>query len=380
MNTVAIIGAGPAGLATAIRLKKEGFDSIVLEEHERIGVPENCGGLISKKGIDELKVDVQGSLLNEIRGAKIYSPNGTELKVTRPRTVAYVVDRKTFDNDLMRQARNLNIHIATNTKLIDVRNNTLFVQANGRGEIRKAEYVVGADGVNSTVRHLMGLKTQKENFVHTIQATCTGEFEKEYVQLHLGDFAKGFFAWVIPMSETKAKIGLGNILGEDITQNFKDFLREKMPAVKAYAATSSLVPYSLPLQGIQKENMMLVGDSAFQTKSTSGGGIVFGMKAGNVLAQTIAETLKKQGKIEDYERNLSEIKKELRVHWKIRKYINNLSNEQINKLFEKLKNKGIEDFLEKEGDMDEPSQFIGKLAKKPSYWFMAKTLLGIARS
>ena len=380
MNNIAIIGSGPAGLATAIRLKKEGFDSIVLEDHASIGVPENCAGLISKSGLDKLKINFSGSVQNTVRGAKIYSPNGTELKVTLPTPVAYVVDRKKFDQLLFEEARNLNIHVATNTKLIDVRNNTLFVQANGRGEIRKAEFVIGADGVNSTVRHLMGIKTTKDSFIHTIQATCTGKFEKEYVQLYLGDFAKGFFAWVVPVSDTKAKIGLGTILGENVAQNFEDFLKEKLPGVRAYAQQSSLIPYGLPLQGIVKNNMALVGDAAFQTKSTTGGGIIFGMESGNVLAQTIADELKKTGPIKDYEKNLKEINRELKMHWKIRNYVNSLNNEQIDKLFVKLKNKGIEEFLETNGDMDNPSKFIGKLAKSPKYWFMAKTLLGIARS
>jgi hypothetical protein len=54
--------------------------------------------------------------------------------------------------------------------------------------------------------------------------------------------------------------------------------------------------------------------------------------------------------------------------------------EEIDALFAKLKAKGIEEFLEKEGDMDNPSKFVGKLAGKPKFWFMARTLLDIARS
>lgn len=380
MNTAAIIGSGPAGIATAMRLKKEGFDSIILEEHDEVGVPENCSGLVSKKGLDDLKIDVSEVTQNKIRGAKIFSPNGTELKVTSQETKAIVIDRKLFDQMLLKKARLMGVHVSTNTKLLNVRKNTLFVQNYERGEIKKAEYVIGADGVNSTLRHLMGLKTTRENFVHTIQATCTGEFEKEYVRLYLGDYAKGFFAWVIPLNEKKARIGLGNILGENITQNFKDFLNQNIPNVRVFNPKSSLIPYGLPLEGIQKENMALVGDAAFQTKATTGGGIIFGMKAGNILGETIANTIKKNGKLSDYEKNMGLINRELRMHWKIRKYANGLKNEDINKLFLKLKEKGIEEFLEQEGNMDEPSKFIGKLAKKPSYWFMAKTLLNIARS
>jgi digeranylgeranylglycerophospholipid reductase len=380
MNTAAIIGAGPAGLATAIKLKKEGFDSVVIEEHEKVGTPENCSGLVSKKGLEEQKAVFENVIQNKIRGAKIYSPNGTEIKVTRNNTVAYVINRKEFDLELLKKARNMGIHVANNTKLLDVRNNTLFVQAQNRGEMRKAEYIVGADGVNSTVRHLLGIKTSRENFIHTIQATCIGEFEKEYVQLYLGDYAKGFFAWVIPIDEKKARVGLGTILGENITQNFKEFLTQKMPGVKPFATKSSLIPYNMPLEMIQKNNIALVGDAAFQVKATSGGGIVFGMKAGNILGQTIADTIKKKAKLSDYEKRLKDVNKELKMHWKIRNYANNLENNEIDKLFEKLKTKGIEDFLEKEGNMDEPSKFIGKMAKSPKYWFMAKTLLGIARS
>ena len=159
MNPVGIIGAGPAGLQTAIKLREEGFESIVIEEHNTIGLPEHCSGLVSVSGLKDLKVNPENSLQNEIYGAKIFSPNGTMIKIEKHKPVAYVINRKEFDQDLLKTARGKGIHIATGTKLIDVRNNTLFVQTDGgRGEMRKAEYVIGADGVNSTLRHLVGIK------------------------------------------------------------------------------------------------------------------------------------------------------------------------------------------------------------------------------
>jgi len=380
MNNIAIIGAGPAGLATAIRLKQEGFDSIVLEEHPSIGGPENCSGLFSQKGLDDLKIDATECILNKIRGAKIYAPNGEMIRITRNKPVAILTDREKFDLMLLKKARELNIHVATNTKLIDVRKNTLFVQNKNRGEIRKAEIIIGADGVNSTVRHLMGIEPKKESFIHTIQSVCYGEFEKEYVSIYLGDFAKGFFAWVIPIDEKKAKVGVGTLLGDNVSLNFKTFLSEKLPGVRTTKIKSFLIPYGPPLQKIVKDNMLLVGDSAFQTKATSGGGVIFGMKAGNILATTIADHFKYKTPLSEYEKRVSKINKELKMHWKIRKYANSLDEKTANELFKKLKTKKIEEFLIEHGDMDEPSQFIGKLAKKPAYWFMAKTLIDIMRS
>jgi digeranylgeranylglycerophospholipid reductase len=381
MNPVGIIGAGPAGLATAIRLREEGFESIVLEEHKTIGVPEHCSGLVSASGLKNLKITPENSIQNNIYGAKIFSPNGTMIKIEKHSPVAHVINRKEFDQDLLKTARNKGIHVATGTKLIDVRNNTMFVQTDGgRGEMRKAEYVVGADGVNSTVRHLIGINTPKENFVHTVQSVCSGEFNDDFVELHLGDYSKGFFAWCIPISKTKAKIGIGSILGDNVVSNYKKFINDKFSNVRVGVAKSALIPYGQPLTGIVKDNLALVGDAAFQTKATTGGGVIFGMQSGNILAQTLASVFKKKGKLSDYEKKLSGVNKELKMHWKIRNYFNSLSNEQIDKLFKKLKDKDIEYFLEREGNMDNPSEFIGKMAKKPAFWFMAKTLVGIARS
>jgi len=380
MTSVAIIGAGPAGLQTALRMKEEGFEATIFEEHETVGEPTHCSGLISKGGVDQLGLNLSDSLLNEIRGAKIFSPSGHCLTIKRPNTIAYVVDRKKFDQVLLRRARLLGIHVAEDTKLIDVRNNTLFVQSHGRGELRKAEFVVGADGVNSTVRHLMGINLTKENFVHTIQATCSGAFDEKMVEVHLGDFAKGFFAWVVPLSKDKAKIGLGSTLGEDVSENLKKFISTKFPGTRPLKYDSALIPYGPPLSGIANEKMALVGDAAFHTKATTGGGVIFGMKAGNILAQTIIDTVKKKGTMKDYEKNLEPLYKNLRMHWKIRKYANSLSNQEIDDLFVKLKKNGIEEFLQKEGNMDEPTKFIGKIAANPKYFLMLGTALKFVMS
>lgn len=372
---MAIVGAGPAGLQTALRLKERGIDATVFEEHDNIGEPEHCSGLISAKSVAQLGIHLGDCLQNEIRGAKIFSPNGKSITIKRKNTVAYVVNRKEFDRMLLRKARFKGIHVATNTKLIDVRNNTLFVQAERRGEIRKADFVVGADGVNSTVRHLMGIKTNKNDFVHTVQSTMTGEFDERLVEVHLGEFAKGLFAWVIPISKDKAKVGLGSTLGENVGDKFREFAKKKLPDSRIRSIDSALVPCAPPLTGIGKANMAIVGDAAFQTKATTGGGIMFGMKAGNILADSIADTIQKGVPLANYEKNLSEINRELRLHWKIHKYAYSLSDSEMDGLIAKLKSNGIEEFLSKEGDMDEPSNFVGKLAKNPRFLFMGGTML-----
>jgi digeranylgeranylglycerophospholipid reductase len=380
MNNVAVIGAGPAGLQTALKIKEEGFDVSVYEEDLKIGQPEHCSGLISRTGIESLNLDINECLQNEIKGAHIFSPNGTKLTIQRPSPVAYVLDRAKFDYSLAKKAKEKGIEINQGNKLIDVRKNSLFLESHGRGELKKAEFIVGADGVNSTVRHLIGLKIEKENFIHSVQATCKGNFNEKMVEIHFGNYSNGFFGWVIPINKNHAKIGLGCKLGENISKNFKQFISEKINPETIGKINSALIPCGPPLQGIQKDNMTIVGDAAFHTKATSGGGVIFGMKAANILGESIANHIKHKTPMSNYEKNLSKINRELKMHWKIRQYFNSIKNEEIDKLLLKLKNKGFEEFLQLEGDMDSPSKFIGKMALSPKYWFLAKTLIGISRS
>ena len=113
---------------------------------------------------------------------------------------------------------------------------------------------------------------------------------------------------------------------------------------------------------------MIAGDAAFHAKATTGGGILSGFEAAACAASSIASHYKEKKEISEYAKKLQPLYKDLNMHWKIRSYLNTLGYEKIDRLFEKAKNAGIEDFLGKEGDMDKPSKFLGKIWLKPKLW------------
>ena len=53
---VIIVGAGPVGIYTSIKLAQEGLGVLVIEEDMEIGKPRFCTGLISKEAFDKFSL------------------------------------------------------------------------------------------------------------------------------------------------------------------------------------------------------------------------------------------------------------------------------------------------------------------------------------
>ncbi|HLC78893.1 MAG TPA: NAD(P)/FAD-dependent oxidoreductase [archaeon] len=370
MYMASVVGAGPAGLIAAKKIAKNGWKTAVLEEHPTIGDPVACTGLISASGVHELGIrkEVEEVLMNKIRGAQIFSHNNEMIEVKRSETVAYVVDRGGFDRVLGREAQQAGAEIKLNTRMIDIRKETVFVEEKGRGGLLKSKVVIGADGVNSKTRKIMGINTTMENYVHAYQVDAKGKFDPRYVQLFLGNYAKDFFAWIVPENETTARVGLASTSG-NIRKDFNVFISEKNINGEFCDMCSSLIPIGEPLKNIVKDNMLLVGDSAFQCKATTGGGILMGMFAAEILANTVHDHFANGAPLKNYEKNCEQkINKDLRLHWKIRQYINGKNEDQIDKLFRSMNKAKAGEFLSAYGDMDRPTRFMGKVLTNPSMW------------
>ena len=98
MYDVVIAGGSIAGLLTAREIANDGHSVLVLEEGFEIGTPEHCGGLVSKKALNELGVALSAkSYDSEINTAKIFSPGGKYFEVDSTKQQIVVVNRRELD-------------------------------------------------------------------------------------------------------------------------------------------------------------------------------------------------------------------------------------------------------------------------------------------
>jgi geranylgeranyl reductase family protein len=364
--TITIVGAGSAGLRLAQRLASNDIPCTTYEDHPEIGIPEHCSGLISARNTQELGFDLRESFTNDIYGAKIFSPNNTQLRIERKKPVAHVMDRSLFDQTLYKQALKAGATIELNTSVINVKGNTLFTQSKGKGGMRKSDIIVAADGVNSRLRKIAGIDAQPGHFIHSYQVKAAGHFDPKFVELYLGNkFAPHFFAWVIPENEESAKVGIGCKVGVNPVHAFNAFLKEKQIDIHVKTSNSFLIPCALPIKNLVRPPMILLGDAAYQTKATTGGGIIMNCKSADILAGVLQEHITNGVSLDEYPKRMEGVFKELEMHYKIHQFQSRMTDEQLDKFFLKIKDAGVEQFLANEGDMDEPTRFIGKILGNP---------------
>ena len=95
MYDAVIIGAGPAGLLAGLRLAQRGLRVALLEEHQTIGDPVHCTGILAREAFDQF--DLPASvILNELTTARFFSPSGLNVVYSTQAIEAVAIDRVAF--------------------------------------------------------------------------------------------------------------------------------------------------------------------------------------------------------------------------------------------------------------------------------------------
>jgi geranylgeranyl reductase family protein len=300
MDSVVIVGAGPAGSTCAEFLAKNGFQVIILEK-EKLPRYKPCGGAIPKEMIDEYKIPE--SIIQRYFDSIILHHIEKDITLERKGAGA-VLWRSDLDFFLTQRACDNGAQLEDQTTVLNIRKeaDTFYITTNK--DEYKSNWIVAADGSNSTVLRIFGWKKFTPN---ELALTITHEVElperiiddrlgSEKLHIFFGRKIMGTgYGWLFP-KKNAISVGWGCQLDEIINsanqfQSFLDLIHNQIKGGKLKRKAAHLVPVSN--RPCYSDHIIAVGDAAGFVDSLSGKGIIYAAWSGLIAGQVLKTTLNK---------------------------------------------------------------------------------------
>ena len=302
---VLIVGGGPAGLVAAreAAAANPSLDVLLIERDRAFGAPVRCGEGVGAAGVSEF-LDPAGAdwISRRITRVIFIAPDGTEVRLAEG-DVGYVLDRTRFEPALAADAGRAGAELWLGTEATGMRRvgDRWVVAARGRGGdfTISARIVIGADGVESLVGRWAALDTRvpSRDMESCAQYVVRGiDFDPDAIYLHFGEqVAPGGYAWIFPKGVGVANVGLGIVALKGSGRSAREWLDRY---VDAYFPTGTKTSFTVggvivhtTVKRTTTDGVLLCGDAAHMVNPLSGGGIVTGMKAARLAAQTAVSAL-----------------------------------------------------------------------------------------
>jgi geranylgeranyl reductase family protein len=277
-----VVGAGPAGIAASKILEKNKINFCIIDKSS-FPREKLCGGGLTIKSARMLKElgikydNIDNKYTNEVL---VVSKNKNKIvKLDNP---IVMVDRKTFDNNNLKQIKNKNIFL--NEKIIDIKDNILSTDKNKY----EFKYIIFADGVNGYSRKLI----KNREFGFCVEFSSNKETDQTVLDFEV--IKKGY-GWIFP-KEGITTIGLGNLFSKE-----NDYIKALEDFSKKYnfeIDKSKIKGYHIPNfskkvydQSVIDNKYILVGDAAGLVDACSGEGIYYALASGKYAAESVIEAL-----------------------------------------------------------------------------------------
>lgn len=309
---VVVVGAGPAGSMAARYAAQGGAKTLLIEKRQEIGTPVRCAEGVAIRWFEEVGIEFDQSwVATRVEGARLFSPNGTELRIDERMAgdeVGTVLERNLFDKAMANYAAKAGAKIMLRTSAIGVLKEggkVTGVKVNSMGEKFnvKAKLVIGADGFESQVARWGGIDTniKQKDITATLQYRLTGiKPNVSYCDFYVGNcYAPGGYIWVFPKNEDSANVGIGMQLAKvkdkgDVKRYLDKFIEthDYVKGGQMVEMVSGGVSICAPLDCVTADGLMLTGDAARMIDPITGGGIRNGCVAGMYAGQVAAEAIK----------------------------------------------------------------------------------------
>ena len=319
---VIVVGAGPAGSATATHLARRGLDVALLEKttfpREKVcgdGLTPRATRQLIRLGIDTSQE--AGWLHN--RGLRIYGGGEQPFQLEWPELTDFppyglVRPRSDFDDLLARHAVAEGARLYENANVIepviDARTDRIIGVSTRDGRTFRAPVVIAADGNSTRLSLAMGLAKRDDRPMGVAVRTyyTSPRSDDDYLEswLELWDGKPGEsnllpgYGWIFGMGDGSCNVGLGilNTSSAFGRTDYKALLKrwlDNTPEEWGFRDEHMLAPVrgaALPMgfnrQPHYTRGLLLVGDAGGMVNPFNGEGIAYAMEAGEIAADAVA--------------------------------------------------------------------------------------------
>jgi geranylgeranyl reductase family protein len=339
---VIVVGAGPAGSATAFHLAQAGLDVLLLEKtvfpREKVcgdGLTPRATRQLIKLGVD---LDAPGWVRN--KGLRIIG-GGVRLEMPWPELASYpdyglVRTRMDFDQILAERAvaagAKLRLGTAVTEPIVDDTGRiTGVIAKTPDGEARfTAPLVVAADGNSTRLSLAMGLRKRDDRPMgvavrrYYTSPRHDDDYLESWLELWDGERLLPGYGWVFGVGDGTSNVGLGLLNTSESFKNvdYRGLLKSwlaGMPEEWGYVEDNATGPVrgaALPM-GFNRtphytRGMLLVGDAGGMINPFNGEGIAYAMESAEMAAEVIVQALgrptaaQRERALHDYPRVLKE--------------------------------------------------------------------------
>jgi geranylgeranyl reductase len=303
MAKVLVVGSSVGGSIAANTLRDLGVDTVLLERD--LSYIKPCGGAVPPRAF--IDWDLPHDLIDrKVTVAVVCSPRHfSEFPVlsshpTPDTDFIAMVRREKFDRYIRDRAVSKGAELIEG-KLETVEYGSKGIKATCTDKRQKsftieADAVIGADGAYSTVAKSLGLERLPMAVAYQERIRLPAEamaYWETRAALYLGDdVSPDLYAWVFPKYDHVAA-GIGAGAGK--TQQARQLLTNLKLKLKDQLGDGLSVKFEAhhlpmhPRKLLSFDRAALVGDAAGLVQQTSGEGIYWAMKSGEMAAQAIAK-------------------------------------------------------------------------------------------
>jgi geranylgeranyl reductase family protein len=290
---VAVVGAGPAGSATAIRLASAGA-KVVLLDRARFPRDKPCGGGLTGRALRHAPCSLDPVVEHVVDRFRIRLRYGRSFTRRHPQPLVLMTQRRRLDLHLAEQAAAAGAELRDGVRVADVQPESAGVTARMDGRVVRADVLVGADGANGIVARAAGLG---DGVVHGVALEANVSYERlprdrveSTAVIELG-VVPGGYGWVFPKGD-HANLGVGGWGSEG--PRLRDHLARlaRMHGVDT-GELRDLRGHRLPMRRLgatpASGRVLLVGDAAGLVDPLSGDGMYEAFVSGKLAAEAILD-------------------------------------------------------------------------------------------